>query len=110
MASRRQQRTSHQIEFKGATMAQLRADIDSGRTGDKVAAVDHAAAPLGTDEEAAGTPVAADIVARAREYECNRNSSWEMTSAHQVMPHWTLPALGLIAGLVAVVTFAWSIN
>jgi len=38
-------------------VAQIRADIDGGRTGDKVAAIDHAAAPLGTDEEAAGTPV-----------------------------------------------------
>ena len=35
---------------------QLRNDIDSGRTGDKVACSDPAAAPLGTDDEAAGTP------------------------------------------------------
>jgi hypothetical protein len=35
---------------------QLRRDIDSGATGDKVRASDPAAAPLGTDEEAAGTP------------------------------------------------------
>ena len=35
----------------------LRNAIDSGRTGDKVAFPDPAAAPLGTDEEAAGTPV-----------------------------------------------------
>jgi hypothetical protein len=34
----------------------LRAEIDAGRTGDKVAFPDPAAAPLGTDEEAAGTP------------------------------------------------------
>lgn len=33
---------------------QLRADIDSGRTGDKVAYPDPAAAPLGADDEAAG--------------------------------------------------------
>ena len=36
---------------------QLRHAIDSGRTGDKVAYPDPAAAPLGTDDEAAGTPV-----------------------------------------------------
>ena len=36
--------------------AQLKAAIDAGRTGDKAAASDPAAAPLGTDEEAAGTP------------------------------------------------------
>lgn len=33
----------------------LRADIDSGRTGDKIPVEDPAAAPLGTDDEAAGT-------------------------------------------------------
>jgi hypothetical protein len=39
-----------------STSAQLKGDINSGRTGDKVPAFDPAAAPLGTDEEAAGTP------------------------------------------------------
>ena len=34
------------------TMEQLRHDIDSGRTGDKVAGFDLAVAPLGTDEDA----------------------------------------------------------
>lgn len=34
---------------------QLRDDIDSGRTGDKVPVADPAAAPLGSDDEAAGT-------------------------------------------------------
>ena len=37
------------------TAEQLRAEIDSGRTRDKVAASDPATVPLGTDEEAAGT-------------------------------------------------------
>jgi hypothetical protein len=35
---------------------QLRHAIDSGRTGDKVDFPDPAAAPLGTDSEAGGTP------------------------------------------------------
>jgi hypothetical protein len=34
----------------------LRDDIDRGRTGDKVRGGDPAAVPLGTDDEAAGTP------------------------------------------------------
>jgi hypothetical protein len=34
----------------------LRLAIDSGATADKVPAADPAAAPLGTDDEAAGTP------------------------------------------------------
>jgi hypothetical protein len=35
---------------------QLRDEIDHGRTGDKVDFIDPAAAPLGTDAEAAGHP------------------------------------------------------
>lgn len=51
------------------TTEQLRDDIDRGRTGDKVNASDPAAAPLGTDEEAAGTPLSGDVVRQARDYE-----------------------------------------
>ncbi len=39
-----------------AGVARLRRAIDSGRTGDKVDFPDPAVAPLGTDDEAAGTP------------------------------------------------------
>lgn len=38
----------------GNRAEQLRADIDAGRTGDKVAYPDPAVAPLGADDEAAG--------------------------------------------------------
>jgi hypothetical protein len=38
------------------TTEQLRIAIDRGHGGDKVDAVDPAAAPLGTDDEAGGTP------------------------------------------------------
>lgn len=55
-----------------STVEQLRADIDQGRTGDKVVAGDPAAAPLGTDEEAAGTPVPGSAVDAAREIERGR--------------------------------------
>jgi hypothetical protein len=44
----------------------LRADIDSGKTGDKSPGLDLAAAPLGTDDEAAGTPVLHDIADQMR--------------------------------------------
>ena len=43
-----------------------------GRTGDKVAFPDPAAAPLGTDEEAAGTPVSPHAAALARSLETAR--------------------------------------
>ena len=49
------------------TSAELRDRIDRGQTGDKVPVVDPAAAPLGTDDEAAGTPPdAADVAAATR--------------------------------------------
>lgn len=47
------------------TAQELKGDIDSGRTGDKVATYDPGAAPLGTDDEAAGTPDTPDRVALA---------------------------------------------
>lgn len=55
-----------------ATPDQLRHDIDSGRTGDKVRASDPAAAPLCTDEEAAGTSIAPELVAKVRDSERQR--------------------------------------
>jgi hypothetical protein len=53
----------------GDTLEQLRADIDSGRTGDKVSAPDPAMAPLGTDDEAAGTPPSPAAIALTRRIE-----------------------------------------
>src|SRR5207248_1885271 len=50
---------------KRSTADQLRRDIDRGRTGDKVAWPDPASAPLGTDEEAAGTRLAPQDVETA---------------------------------------------
>ena len=48
---------------------QLSADIDSGRTGDKNPALDPSLAPLGTDDEAAGTPPTPFRVMLARRLE-----------------------------------------
>ncbi|MBS7590082.1 hypothetical protein KHC24_22425 [Ancylobacter defluvii] len=45
---------------------QLRHDIDRGRGGDKVPFPDPAAAPLGTDDEAAGTTASSERVELAR--------------------------------------------
>lgn len=51
------------------TISRLRDDIDRGLTGDKVSAPDPATSPLGTDEEAAGTPVPPEALAQAHAYE-----------------------------------------
>jgi hypothetical protein len=53
----------------GSTVEQLRDDIDAGRTGDKIDWPDPAAAPLGSDEEAAGTPPSVEAVDTARTIE-----------------------------------------
>lgn len=53
----------------GPTTAQLRDTIDRGRTGSKVPFQDPAAAPLGTDDEAAGTPPTPDEIRAAMRFE-----------------------------------------
>ncbi|MBV9064756.1 MAG: hypothetical protein JO004_03170 [Methylobacteriaceae bacterium] len=58
-----------QDKTSGATAAQLRRDIDSGKTGDKVAASDPSAAPLGTDEEAGGVTTPGQALEKARRAE-----------------------------------------
>lgn len=53
------------------TVEQLRKKVDLGGTGDKVSFPDPAAAPLGTDEEAAGTPPSTAAVDLAKLEERN---------------------------------------
>lgn len=52
---------------RGDTVEQLRWDIDRGATHEKVPGSDPAVAPLGTDDEAAGTPLPPDVIAAERE-------------------------------------------
>src|SRR5262249_5897957 len=54
------------------TLERLRSETDEELAGDKVRAFDPAAAPLGVDEEAAGTPVLREAIARARANENRR--------------------------------------
>ena len=49
--------------------AQARDRIGRGKSGDKIAVADPAAAPLGTDAEAGGVPTPADDSARSLELE-----------------------------------------
>lgn len=51
---------------RGETVARQRDEIDRGLARDKVPAEDPAAAPLGTDSEAAGAPPSAAAVAEDR--------------------------------------------
>jgi hypothetical protein len=59
-------------EKDATNVDQLRRRIDTGRAGDKVAHPDPAAAPLGTDDEAAGQPASRDQVALASRHETRR--------------------------------------
>ncbi len=54
---------------KGANAAELKADINSGRTGDKVDVFDPGLSMLGTDDEAGGYPMRPEDIALAREQE-----------------------------------------
>lgn len=53
----------------GPTAAQLRGDIDRGRTGDKAPGLDPAAAPMETDAEAGGTPPSVAEIEQALRHE-----------------------------------------
>lgn len=53
----------------GSTSAQLKGDIDSGRTGDKNEVFDPGLSPLGTDDEAAGFSPKPEQVDLARHQE-----------------------------------------
>ena len=52
-----------------STVAQLRQDIVSGATGDKVGVLDPSMASLGTDDEAAGEPPSPEMIAAVRNEE-----------------------------------------
>jgi predicted nucleic acid-binding Zn ribbon protein len=99
------------------TADRLRHDIDQGRAGDKVPFSDPAAAPLGTDDEAAGmapTPEEVELACRtelggdaldapavtderARDYSGEMDA--ERRRRHRVQAVWMLVAAGLMLTL-----------
>jgi hypothetical protein len=87
-----------------STVEQLRADVDRGRTGDKIDFPDPAAAPLGTDEEAAGTPIDGRLVAQVRQV--------EGAASKRAVRNRGLGAAWILIGFIAVVatgiaTWVW---
>jgi hypothetical protein len=62
-----QEKTMTRDRERGATAERLRADIYSGRTGDKVAFPDPFAAPLGSDEEAGEMTIVEEAREKARQ-------------------------------------------
>ncbi|MBB2961342.1 hypothetical protein [Methylobacterium sp. R2-1] len=92
------------------TTAQLKAEIDSGRTGDKIPAQDPGLSPLGTDDEAAGRPSTASQVALARDQETRprRLRAAKMRTGHGAN-QWVMPGYyGVIAAAaLAVGLLVW---
>jgi hypothetical protein len=84
------------------TSAMLKADIDSGRTGDKVGVYDPGLATLGTDDEAAGRPPETRRVAMARHLESLRR--WSEGARKAGVGHEKLdtPGLFFLAFIAAV--------
>jgi len=81
----------------------LKYDIDRGRAGDKIDAFDPAVAPLGTDDEAAGTPPQPEAIAQAysQEIDSTRVSSERADGDHAVAIY-----VALIIALVAILSAA----
>jgi hypothetical protein len=86
------------------TTEQLRIAIDQGSAGDKVDASDPAAAPLGTDDEAGGTPNSTSQVrlAAAHEVRTGRDSGRQRISG--IGHAWWLIGITLFMGLSILVS------
>jgi len=88
------------------TASQLRAEIDRGHTGDKVPVSDPAAAPLGTDDEAAGYPPSANAVREAsREEKAGPTTPKEGVRSrfHRGTWMWVLCGLFVLAAIVVTI-------
>jgi hypothetical protein len=83
------------------TTAQLKGDIDSGRTGDKTELFDPGMSPLGTDDEAAGTPAEPHRIRLARRLEGAKRWAAGTTRAAYAHSHYDRVLMAYIAGIVA---------
>lgn len=93
-------------ERKDATnWDQARDRIDTGKTGDKVAVDDPAAAPLGTDEEAGGEATPADAIGRSAAAEEQRPAVPERDPASKGGVPGRRPAW-MVAAVVGVLVVA----
>lgn len=86
----------------GPTVQQLKADIDTGKTGDKnTEGFDFGLSTLGTDDEASGAPNTPQQVAMARKLERTRPKQPAEQSA--MLPTPGYPAVWTVAGAFAAV-------
>jgi hypothetical protein len=94
-----------------STTAQLKADINSGRTGDKVEVFDPGLSPLGTDDEAAGTPAEPHRIKLARRLEGAKRwvNGVRPSGAHHQTDHvLTAYVLGIVlTGCILIGGISW---
>jgi hypothetical protein len=92
---------------RAARTEELRKDIDEGKTGDKVPFRDPAAAPLGSDDEAAGHPPTPEAVALARENEIRTDAADHPNATEQGRDSFNAqkqsPWPGIAIGLAVIV-------
>ncbi len=94
---------------RGDTTAQLKADIDSGRTGDKVAFPDPALSPLGTDDEAGGSSAPPEAIAQARLQE-EAIGTLARSGNPKAERAWFIPGLLGLLILIVVVVAVWGLS
>ena len=82
------------------TTAMLKAEINSGRTGDKVGVLDPGLSSLGTDDEAAGRPPSPFRIALARYQETVGRWMKGGRSTSAAHPGWDITLTGFL-GLIA---------
>jgi hypothetical protein len=88
------------------TTEQLRIAIDQGHGGDKVDAPDPAAAPLGTDDEAGGTPNNRSQVRLAAAHEIRARPQQARQRRHGLGPAWWLIGFTVLVA-ISIVVVSW---
>lgn len=87
------------------TADKLRAEIDNGRAGDKVPASDPAAAPLGTDDEAAGKPPTREQVVTAATAELRPRGRSRLRAMSGFPTLYLLIVIPVIAAILLAILF-----
>ena len=97
------------VGAKRPNVTMLKADIDSGRSGDKEAVFDPGLSMLGTDDEAGGAPNTPEQVKMAREQESRAPTPGHDNAAGRKRPFAAMVYIAIVAviglGLVGALAF-----
>jgi hypothetical protein len=109
-ASSSSPKAGHRLNSKTPveTTEQLRIAIDQGHSGSKVDATDPAAAPLGTDDEAGGTPNSTAQVRAAAAHEIRATPSSPRQRAAGIGAAWWLIGISALIGIAVVASVYWT--